>query len=30
MYLPEDIEIQSLLGQTMIGGETVLAKINHK
>jgi len=28
MYLPEDIEIKALLGQTMIGGETIIAKIN--
>jgi phosphatidylserine decarboxylase len=30
LYLPEDIEIKSLLGQTMIGGETIIAKINQK
>lgn len=27
MYFPENIEIKALLGQTMIGGETVIAKI---
>src|SRR3989338_374053 len=27
IYLPENIEIKSLLGQTMIGGETVIAKL---
>jgi phosphatidylserine decarboxylase len=30
VYLPEDIEIKSLLGQTTIGGETIIAKINNK
>jgi len=28
IYLPESIEIKSLIGQTMIGGETIIAKIN--
>ncbi|MFZ9180289.1 MAG: phosphatidylserine decarboxylase [Rickettsiales bacterium] len=28
IYLPESIEIKALLGQTMIGGETIIAKIN--
>jgi phosphatidylserine decarboxylase len=28
IYLPEAIEIKSLVGQTMIGGETIIAKIN--
>ena len=28
MYLPENVDIKSLLGQTMIGGETIIAKIN--
>ncbi len=27
IYLPENIEIKSLVGQTIIGGETVIAKI---
>jgi hypothetical protein len=25
--LPEDIEIKTLVGQTMVGGETVIAQI---
>ncbi len=28
IYLPESVEIKALLGQTMIGGETIIAKIN--
>jgi len=28
LYFPENIEIKSLLGQTMVGGETIIAKIN--
>jgi phosphatidylserine decarboxylase len=28
IYLPEDIAIKSLVGQTMIGGETIIAKLN--
>jgi len=28
LYFPENVEIKSLLGQTMIGGETIIAKIN--
>ncbi|GDX36292.1 phosphatidylserine decarboxylase proenzyme [Alphaproteobacteria bacterium] len=28
IYLPEAVEIKSLLGQTMIGGETIIAKYN--
>ena len=28
LYLPESFEIKSLVGQRMIGGETVIAKIN--
>jgi len=28
IYFPETVEIKSLLGQTMIGGETIIAKIN--
>jgi phosphatidylserine decarboxylase len=28
IYLPEAVEIKSLVGQTMIGGETIIAKIN--
>ncbi len=28
IYLPENIEIKSLVGQTMIGGETIIAKLN--
>ncbi len=27
IYLPEDVSINSLVGQTMIGGETILAKL---
>lgn len=27
IYLPEDISIKSLVGQTMIGGETIIAKL---
>ncbi len=27
IYLPESVEIKSLVGQTMIGGETVIAKV---
>lgn len=30
LYLPEDIEIKALVGQKMIGGETVIAKIQSK
>lgn len=30
IYLPENVEINSLVGQTMIGGETIIAKINPK
>ena len=26
IYLPEDIEIKTLVGQTMVGGETVIAR----
>ena len=28
LYFPENVEIKSLLGQTMVGGETIIAKIN--
>ncbi len=28
IYLPEDVAIKSLVGQTMIGGETIIAKLN--
>lgn len=28
IYLPENIKINALVGQTMIGGETIIAKIN--
>jgi phosphatidylserine decarboxylase len=28
IYLPEDVVIKSLVGQTMIGGETIIAKLN--
>lgn len=28
IYLPEDVKINSLVGQTMIGGETIIAKLN--
>jgi phosphatidylserine decarboxylase len=28
IYLPEDVSIKSLVGQTMIGGETIIAKLN--
>ena len=28
LYFPENIEIKALIGQTMIGGETIIAKIN--
>lgn len=28
LYFPENVEIKSLLGQTMIGGESIIAKIN--
>lgn len=28
LYFPENVEIKSLVGQTMIGGETVIAKFN--
>lgn len=28
MYFPENVEIKSLVGQTMIGGETIIAKLN--
>lgn len=28
IYLPEDVTIKSLVGQTMIGGETIIAKLN--
>lgn len=27
IYLPEDVKIKVLVGQTMIGGETVIAKL---
>ncbi len=27
IYLPEDVSIKSLVGQTMIGGETIIAKL---
>lgn len=28
LYLPDSIEIKSLVGQTMVGGETIIAKLN--
>lgn len=28
IYLPEDVLIKSMVGQTMIGGETIIAKLN--
>ena len=28
IYLPENVAIKSLVGQTMIGGETIIAKLN--
>lgn len=28
IYLPENVKINALVGQTMIGGETIIAKIN--
>lgn len=28
IYLPEDVSIKTLVGQTMIGGETIIAKLN--
>lgn len=28
IYLPEDVAIKTLIGQTMIGGETIIAKLN--
>ncbi len=28
LYFPDNVEIKSLVGQTMIGGETIIAKIN--
>lgn len=28
IYLPEDVAIKSLVGQTMVGGETIIAKLN--
>ncbi len=28
IYLPENVEIKTLIGQTMIGGETIIAKFN--
>ncbi len=28
LYFPENVEIKSLVGQTMVGGETVIAKLN--
>jgi phosphatidylserine decarboxylase len=28
IYLPEDMSIKTLVGQTMIGGETIIAKLN--
>ena len=30
VYLPENVEIKSLVGQTMIGGETIIAKFIQK
>ena len=30
IYLPENVAIQSLVGQSMIGGETIIAKFNPK
>jgi phosphatidylserine decarboxylase len=28
LYFPDNVEIKSLLGQTMIGGETIIARVN--
>lgn len=28
LYFPENVEIKALVGQTMIGGETIIAKLN--
>lgn len=28
LYFPENVEIKSLVGQTMVGGETIIAKLN--
>jgi phosphatidylserine decarboxylase len=28
LYFPENVEIKSLIGQTMVGGETIIAKFN--
>jgi phosphatidylserine decarboxylase len=28
IYLPEDVSVKSLVGQTMVGGETIIAKLN--
>lgn len=28
IYLPEEVTIKSLVGQTMVGGETIIAKLN--
>ena len=27
LYFPDNVEIKSLLGQTMIGGETIIARV---